>query len=196
MLDAPVRQPGYGTFHGQLYSLGFMSMMFRRSAFAFGTFGLVLLSYASHSAAHGVDVSADVDGATATLELTDETGEVCIAVDPAPENSAVHAIVDEDSNEVLLILGEGFGADESCQFFDVDVVNGILADVDAHRLVIAFGGSESSGQLTKPVLPESETATGAAPTEAETSETNTTLVFGAGIALGVLAVVVRKRFFS
>lgn len=161
-----------------------------------GTLALVLLTHPGVAGAHGVDITADVDGTTATLELTDETGEVCIAVDPAPENSAVHAIVDEDSNEVLLILGEGFGPAESCQFFDVDVVNGILADVDGHRLVIAFGGSEASGLLSKPALPESETATGVVAADAETSETNTTLVFGAGIALGVLAVVVRKRFFS
>lgn len=171
-------------------------MTFRRLAPVVGTIALVLTTLSSPAAAHGVDITADVDGTAAALELTDETGEVCIAVDPAPENSAVHAIVDDVSNEVLLILGEGFGADESCQFFDIDVVNGILADVDAHRLVIAFGGSEASGLLAKPVLPESETATGASTTEVETSETNTTLVFGVGIALGVAAVVVRKRFFS
>ncbi len=197
---APVRVRGLGIFGAKVYSLQFCPMNFRRLACVLGTIGLSLMAYSAPASAHGVEVTADIDGSTATLELTDETGEVCVAVDPAPPAAAVVAIVDDESDEVLLILGEGFNATSACQFFDVDIVNGILADVDAHRLVIASGRSESSGLLTKPRVSESETAI--APSDDDTaetigeSETNVPLVFGVGIAIGIAAVVIRKRFFS
>lgn len=172
-------------------------MTFRRSASVLGTIALVLATYSAPASAHGVEVTAEIDDTVATLVLTDETGEVCIGIDPAPENAAVTAIAETDSGEVILILGEGFGPSSSCQFFDADVVNSILDDVDAHRLVIAFGNDEASGVLTKPRLTDSETATEtASQVTTETAETNVPLVFGIGLALGVSAVVIRKRFFS
>lgn len=166
--------------------------MFRRSASVLGTIALVLTTHAHTAAAHGVEVTAEVDDSVATLELTDETGEVCIGIDPAPESSAVVAVVESSTNEVLIILGEGFGPAQACQFFDVDTVNAVLADVDAHSLVIAFGNNESSGVLTKPRLPDSETAT-AATEDAEAGDLNVPLIFGAGAVLGIAAVVIRKR---
>ena len=196
---APVRVHAIGIIHVQHYSLKFSLMMFRRLASVFGTIALVLMTYSTSASAHGVDVTAEIDGAIATLELTDETGEVCVGIDPAPEKAAVVAIINDISEEVLLILGEGFDTTPSCQFFDVDIVNDILADVDAHRLVVAFGSGESSGVLTKPRLSDSETAIGAVDGAAEASSesgTNVPLVFGAGIALGIAGVVIRKRFFS
>ena len=129
----------------------------------------------------------------ATLELTDETGEVCFAIDPPPEDSAVSAIVDGETNDVVLILGEGFGTTPGCQFFDVAVVDSVLADVDAHRLIIAFGNAESSGVLTKPQLPESETST---VDQAGDDGPNVPLIFGVGASLGVAIVILRKRFVS
>jgi len=173
-------------------------MTFRRSATVLGTIALVLAGYSTAAAGHGVDITAEIDDSIATLELTDETGEVCIAIDPAPQTSAVAAITEASGSEVLLILGEGFGPASGCQFFDVDIVNDILADVDAHQLVVAFGNEEASGVLTKPRLADSETATGEVvdDTATETAETNVPLVFGAGLALGIAAVVIRKRFFS
>lgn len=169
-------------------------MMFRRSASALGTIALILVTHAGHAAAHGVDVTAEIDGSVAALELTDETGEVCVAVDPAPENSAVVAIVDDATDEVLLILGEGFGPASTCQFFDVDIVNGVLDNVDAHRVVIAFGNSEASGVLAKPPLADSETA--GQPAGSEDDGLNASLVFGVGASVGVALVVLRKRFLS
>ena len=179
-------------------------MTFRRSASVLGTIAVVLATYGAPASAHGVEVTADVGEAKATLELTDETGEVCVAIDPAPQNSAVVAIAESAGGEVRLILGEGFGPGSRCQFFDVDIVNSVLADVDAHRLVIAFGNDESSGVLTKPRLSDSETATGEVSEETapgdvvtpEAAETNVPLVFGIGLALGLGAVLIRKRFFS
>ena len=196
---APVRAHVFGIIHGEHYCLQFSDMTLRRSASALGIIALILTTYGTTAAAHGVEVTAEIDDTTATLELTDETGEVCIGIDPAPRSTAVVAIVEDSSDEVLLILGEGFNATPSCQFFDVDVVNGVLADVDAHRLVVASGSTEASGVLTKPRLPDSETAK-AVDDDAEAqpveSETNVPLVFGVGVAIGIAAVVIRKRYFS
>ncbi len=94
-------------------------MPLSRCFIAVGTIGLVLVAHAGAAAAHGVDVTAEVDGVTAALELTDETGEVCVAIDPAPEDSAVSAIVNDETDEVILILGEGFGTTQSCQFLAI-----------------------------------------------------------------------------
>lgn len=169
-----------------------MTMMLRRLASALGTIAVVLAAHSGPAAAHGIDITAEIDGTVATLELTDETGEVCAAIDPAPENSAVVAIVDDATNEVLVILGEGFSTTPSCQFFDVDVVNGVLENVDAHRLVIAFGNSEASGVLAKPALPQSETAI--QPDDGEDDGPNVPLIFGVGASLGIALVILRKRF--
>lgn len=196
----PVRAHAIGIIDVPHDSLQFCPMTFRRSASVVGTIALVLMAHSAPASAHGVEVTAQIDDATATLELTDETGEVCIAIEPAPENAAVVAIVEDASDEILLILGEGVTATSSCQLFDVAIVNGILGDVDAHRLVVAFGNRESSGVLAKPRLPDSETATGvddAVQTEAPAENgPNVPLVFGIGIALGLATVVIRKRFFS
>ena len=166
-------------------------MTFRRLASVVGTIALVLTTHPGVAAAHGVDVTAEVDGALVTLELTDETGGVCTTVEPIPEPSTVLAIVENDTEEVLIILGEGFGTAPACQFFDVDTVNAVLADVDAYSAVLAFGNDVSSGELTKPRLPESETAISAG--EQADDGRNVPLVFGVGAVLGVAGVLIRKR---
>lgn len=166
-------------------------MPFRRCLSAVGLTLLILAAHPSSASAHGVEVTARVDQTTATLELTDETGEVCISVEPALANMAVAAIAD-DTDEIVLILGENFEPTPACQFFDVDTVNAILADVDAHRLVIASGSTEASGVLVKPPPPESETAL-VDSTADDGQGPNTTLVFVGGLALGIAIVVVRKR---
>lgn len=168
-------------------------MTFRRLASVLGTIALVLAAHAGVASAHGVEVTADLDGTIATLELTDETGEVCVSVDPASEASAVAAVVDGSTDEVLLILGEGFGTTESCRFHDVDIVNGVLADVDAHRFVLAFGNDETSGVLMKPRLPDPPSRVGA--TESD-GGFNGPVVFAVGASLGLALVVLRKRFLS
>lgn len=172
-------------------------MSLSRCGLAVCTTSLVLLTHAGMASAHGVDISAELepvsdegDAMVATLQLTDETGEVCVAIDPAPPSTAVSAIRPTGDN-VLIILGEGFGPSEACQLFDVDAVNAVLADVDAHEFVLAFGDNESSGTLTKPAPPESETAL--ADAAAEDDEINVPLVFGVGAAIGVTFAVVRSR---
>lgn len=160
------------------------------------TVGLLI---ATPAAAHGVDIEVDTtssDFDVVELELTDETGEVCVVVEPAIDAAASVAITDVDGT-VVVDIGGGLGPDQACRFLDVDAVNAVLADVDGHRLRID-GELALDSALSKPVAPISDSATGDSATaqlaeDDEDSGPSLPVVFGVGAAVGIGIAVLRSR---
>jgi hypothetical protein len=162
---------------------------------------LLLWSSASPAAAHGIVISAVLDSGgdplAARLELTDETGEICLALDRDTHASA-QAMIETLDGTLVVELGSGFGSAERCQFLDVESVDSVLADVDQHQLTILDPetGNTISGQLTKPPAPSPVGIESSAPEGSASSGPdgpNVPLIFGVGAALGVGIAVIRKR---
>lgn len=151
-----------------------------------------LLVMASPVGAHGVDIIADLEGRPAQLELTDETGEVCLRFSSAVDPADLITIAVVSTGQTALELGGGFGVEEVCQFLDPDSVDAVLADVDGHELVRRQpNGSVSRATLQKPLPPVSETAL------VDTTDDggpNVRLIFAIGGCLGIAIAVLRKRF--
>lgn len=158
---------------------------------------LILGPAAAPALAHGIDVTAALepkDGpVVASLELTDETGQVCLTFDREIGASA-QASIEMRSGMPLVDLGSGFGSTERCQFLDVDSVDQVIADVGAHRLTVLDPETSetASGQLAKPTAPVAIGIEADSP-ESESTGPNLPLIFGIGAALGIAIAVIRKR---
>jgi hypothetical protein len=197
----------FGAVRRQLYSLSFCGMTAR----AFGTTlrtatfatALILGISASPAGAHGVEITTTIGGSDgpilASLELTDETGEICLTLDRGIE---VDVTIETLDGIAVVELGNGFGPTERCQFLEVDSVNKVLADVNGHQVTVfdTETGQAASGQLAKPAPPvavrvESDSIQSDSD-DTDSSGVNVPLVFGVGAGIGVAIAVIRKRLRS
>ena len=174
------------------------------------SFVVVLFVPALPAGAHGVDVTAElVDPADETgviagevlVGFTDETGETCVEVvaSSGTFSLSIHRVAEPLAS---LISFDGVaGGEETCQLADVDVVNEVLADIDANAItVVGDGELVGTGVLTKPKPPgfestEPRSSAADQPDEsagAETagSSTQNSRLLVAAVLLGPLAIAI------